>query len=87
MFRITSEISRQVFPVMLDLDSPHFLAGMERLRVISERIADTRTHGGLWPKLKRAGLAASAAVAFARLYFMRPKQNVLPREISLQPSW
>jgi magnesium-protoporphyrin IX monomethyl ester (oxidative) cyclase len=87
VFRITQEISRQVFPVTLDLDNPQFLAGLERMRSISERLAVAKGQRGLGGALKRLGLSAAAAVTFLRLFLLRPVRHELPAEILMAPSW
>jgi magnesium-protoporphyrin IX monomethyl ester (oxidative) cyclase len=87
VFRITSDISRQVFPLTLDLDNPSFHAGLERLRRIAEASAAAERQAGVGGKLKRLGLGAAAAVTFARLYFLPAKRNDLPRQVRLAPAW
>mgnify|MGYP001457242305 CR=1 FL=1 len=87
VFRITSEISRQVFPLTLDLDDPRFHVGLERLRRIAEAIANARAQGGAIGLAKRAGLALAAAATFARLYLLPSKPNPLPQDIRLAPIW
>ncbi len=87
VFHITNEISRQVFPVELDLDNPKFRAAMERLRNIADAIEDAKRQGGLAGGVKRIGLSLAAAGAFARLYFLPAKKNVAPENVRLAPAW
>jgi len=87
VFRITTEISRQVFPLVLDLEHPAFRAGLERLRRIAVATAQAKARGGLVGACKRAALALGAAGTFVRLYVLPTRPNVLPREPRLAPAW
>jgi magnesium-protoporphyrin IX monomethyl ester (oxidative) cyclase len=87
VFRITSEISRQVFPLTLDLDHPRFHACLERLRRINEAMAAAQAQGGLAGGLKRLGLGAAAAWTFGRLFLLPSKRNELPQQVRLAPAW
>ena len=87
VFRITSEISRQVFPLTLDLENPAFHAALDRLLRSPRR----------WRR--RASRAASSASssggpgspprqwASLRLYLIPAKRNDLPQQVRLAPAW
>ena len=87
VFAITSEISRQVFPLTLDLDNPGFRAGLERLLSCARGIEEAKAQGGLIGRIKHAGHAARAALAFGRLMVMPAKANPMPAQIRLSPAW
>ena len=87
VFRITSEISRQVFPLTIDLDDPRFHSGLERLRRIGVASAAAREQGGLTGAMKRLGLGIAGAITFARLYLLPARANALPQDVRLSPTW
>ncbi|MEM1132867.1 MAG: magnesium-protoporphyrin IX monomethyl ester (oxidative) cyclase [Pseudomonadota bacterium] len=87
VFDICTKISEQVFPVKLDTDDPRFREAMEDLRMASNGIEDAKARGGISGKLGQVKHIAKAGMAFARMYFMKPKANELPQSIRLQPAW
>ncbi len=87
VFTICSEITRQVFPLVLDTDSPRFKRGLERMRRIAGAIDAAKAQGDLVGGIKRVALTAAAAVAFARLYLTPVKRNVAPATVRLVPTW
>lgn len=87
VFDITTEISKQVFPVSLDTDHPAFRAGLNRLVEASEGIARAKARGGLVGLVRQAGWAAVAAGTFARLYLRPVKRHGLPAQIRVAPAW
>ncbi|MCP5271059.1 MAG: magnesium-protoporphyrin IX monomethyl ester (oxidative) cyclase [Burkholderiaceae bacterium] len=87
VFDITTEISKQVFPVSLDTDHPAFRAGLDRLFRLSERMEAAKSRGGLVGRLQQAGLAVAGAATFARLYLMPVKRHALPTQVRVAPAW
>ncbi len=87
VFRVTSEITRQVFPLTLDSDAPVFRAIMERMRVLARGIEAAKRQGGIAGTAKRLGLTAAVAANFVRLYLQPTQRNALPAAIRLQPAW
>jgi magnesium-protoporphyrin IX monomethyl ester (oxidative) cyclase len=87
VFHITSEISRQVFPLVLDVDHPVFRTGLDRLWRLSEAIAAARAQGGVVGNIKRLALSLAAAATFVRLYLFPAKANALSPQVRLRPAW
>ena len=87
VFRITTEICKQVFPVTLDVDNPAFLAGLQRLLSISRQMAGAKEAYGAGGLIKRVVLTASAGLTLGRLFFMRPQRHELPQQTRMAPAW
>jgi magnesium-protoporphyrin IX monomethyl ester (oxidative) cyclase len=87
VFRITSEICRQVFPLELDLDHPAFKAGLDRMLRITEASRAARAQGGVIGKARSAALAVAAGLTFIRLFLLPTKRNGLPKTVRLAPAW
>ncbi len=87
VFRICTQISRQVFPLELNTDDPAFRRKMDALLKASGRIAQGKERGGIGGALQRARGMAGAALAFGQMYFHRTTPNRLPHTIRLQPTW
>ncbi len=87
VFRITTSIMRQVFPLTLDIDHPKFHSGLERLRRIGEAKTAVRERGGILAPIKLAALSAAAAAAFLRLYALPAPRNPVPLRVRLTPAW
>ncbi|MFN7643011.1 MAG: magnesium-protoporphyrin IX monomethyl ester (oxidative) cyclase [Burkholderiales bacterium] len=87
VFDICSEITRQVFPIVLDTDNPKFRAGLTRLHQLSEAAEAAKARGGVVGAIKRAACAVGAAATFARLYVLPVKRNALPEQVRVAPAW
>lgn len=87
VFATTSEISRQAFPFVLDLDSPRFRAAMEAMLRASKRLDAARKRQGIGGALARVGAMASAATTFLRMFLVPVKENTLPGQVRLAQSW
>jgi magnesium-protoporphyrin IX monomethyl ester (oxidative) cyclase len=87
VFRITSEISRQVFPLEIDVDNPKFFELLDKLLVISDSAATQQAKGGITAKISKLTTAVKAGSVFLRLLTMRTKENPLPDNIRLAPGY
>ena len=87
VFRITSEITKQVFPFTLNIDDPRFRAGMERMRRLSIASDAAKAQGGLLAGIKRVGLGLAAGFTYARMYCLPVTPNELPQEMRVAPAW
>jgi magnesium-protoporphyrin IX monomethyl ester (oxidative) cyclase len=87
VFRICNDISRQVFPVEIDIDNPAFAARLESFRQAMDALEAAKGQPGILARVRRFGLSVRTAASFLRLYMVPVKQNALPENIRLHPAW
>jgi magnesium-protoporphyrin IX monomethyl ester (oxidative) cyclase len=87
VFRICSEISKQTFPLTLDIDHPAFRAGLDRLAAITAAMSKASARGGVVGAVQKVGLGLMAAVNFIGLYLLPTVRNATPDTVRLVPVW
>ena len=87
VFDITTEISRQVFPLTLNTDDPRFRAGLERMRRLQLARDGLAGQRGPIASLRRLGLMAAFGWTFARLFVLPTQANLIPDQVRMQPAW
>ncbi|TVP73657.1 MAG: magnesium-protoporphyrin IX monomethyl ester (oxidative) cyclase [Gemmatimonadales bacterium] len=87
VFRKTSEISKQVFPVVLDFENPKFIRRMNRMVENTRKIEETREKGGPIQAIRRGFLMLANGYQFGRLYTMKAHKNEVPKDFRLTPAY
>jgi magnesium-protoporphyrin IX monomethyl ester (oxidative) cyclase len=87
VFRITSQICRQVFPVELDIDHPVMRAGMDKLVEISAAHQRAKSRGGLLGWASQAVHLVRATWTFGRMFLVPVKSHELPQQVRVSPVW
>jgi len=87
VFRITNEITKQVFPILLDIDHPAFRANLDRLFACSQRADEGMKAGGVLGYARKALWSVAGAAIFARMFFIPVISNRLPDTARMVPAW
>jgi magnesium-protoporphyrin IX monomethyl ester (oxidative) cyclase len=87
VFDITTEISKQVFPISLDTNSEVFRNGFAKLVEISQAHAAAKARGGVIGLVQQGWHALRGAATFAKLYVHPVHRHDLPVEVRVAPAW
>ncbi len=87
VYRKTSEISKQVFPLTLDIDHPRWQRNLDRLVVVNRQIAEGMRQGGFGGWLKQKTGSVKAGLAFISLLTIPAIPNGLPATSLMQPAY
>ena len=87
VFRKTSEISKQVFPMTLDIDHPRWRKNLDLMEAASRQIDAAKKRGGVGGMVSRVTGMAKAAKAFVSLYTIPSIPNQVPDSPRLQPAY
>ncbi len=87
VFEKTSEISKQVFPITLDIDHPRWLPTLKRLQKANADLAEAEKKTGLARLAGKISGSARAALAFASLYTIPAKRHDVPVQTRLEPAY
>jgi magnesium-protoporphyrin IX monomethyl ester (oxidative) cyclase len=87
VFRKTSEISRQIYPITLDIDHPRWMPTLKKLEKASRDLAAAKAKGGLSGQMGKALASARAGLAFVSLYTIPAIKHDVPSDTRLEPAY
>jgi magnesium-protoporphyrin IX monomethyl ester (oxidative) cyclase len=87
VFRVTTAICRQVFPVLLDVENPAFLSGLQKLNALNTQLSEHLAQGGLLGHARAMAVRLRIGATFLRLLAMPAHSNALPTDIRMAPTW
>jgi magnesium-protoporphyrin IX monomethyl ester (oxidative) cyclase len=85
VYRKTSAIARQVFPIEVDIDHKRWLPNLRRMRDAFGLMDVGKRQGGLGGWVSHKLGAAKAAMAFVSLYTIPVIHRVPPKDVRLEP--
>jgi magnesium-protoporphyrin IX monomethyl ester (oxidative) cyclase len=87
VLHLTSEITKQVFPLTIDLDNQKVWDKFAKLRELSDLMVDLKERPGILSKIKRLGTGIQAGATFVSLYLIPVVPNELKADFRLKPVW
>ncbi|MBO6775693.1 MAG: magnesium-protoporphyrin IX monomethyl ester (oxidative) cyclase [Marinibacterium sp.] len=87
VFEKTSELSKQIFPITLDIDDPRWLKNCRALYRANVDLADAKARRGLGARLAQGWASLRAGRAFVALYLIPAKKHELPATTRLEPCY
>lgn len=87
VFKKTSEISKQIYPITLDIDHPRWMPNLKRMEKASRDMAAANAKGGLGGLLGKASAGARAALAFVSLYTIPAVKHDVPAQTRMEPAY
>jgi magnesium-protoporphyrin IX monomethyl ester (oxidative) cyclase len=84
VFTKTSELSKQIFPITLDIDNPKWFAKLRKLQKVNAELAEAKKGNN---KLKQIWCSSKAAVIFLSLLAVPAKSNKVPDVTRMEPAY
>ncbi|MEQ5871673.1 magnesium-protoporphyrin IX monomethyl ester (oxidative) cyclase [Sagittula sp. NFXS13] len=87
VFVKTSALTKQIFPITLDIDNPRWAAGLKRLQQANADLDNARQSKGVGAMARRMSAQARAATAFVGLFTIPVKKHRVPDSTRMVPAY
>ena len=87
VFTKTSELSKQIFPITLDIEHPKWQPLLEDLQKANADLAEASAQKGVGAAMRKLSAQARAGTAFLRLMMIPSVKNEVPLATRLEPAY